>query len=182
MPERISVLCPARDDCPSVTLNVAVNYVQIPNSVAPVQLVNSDPTLNYFQSGDNINLLSMGYYVPAGLAFWGPDGAIGRVSPMAVARLSAYGFTTATTFYLTQFGSNGRVKIPGPNSEISLGGFFNSYDNLGDQKFRLEVEFPFDAATDAFYVSMGGLPPPMNGEVVYIVPFIKVMHTLPMIA
>jgi hypothetical protein len=184
MPERIDILTPNTSDCPAVVVNTAVNSVVIPDSIAAVPFRSSDEFFYCFRSGDNIELLSYGYYIPERFIMYEPtSGGAGVENPCLC--MALYAFTdppppgVGVQIPLTQFGFLGNVKMPFPNYEMAMGIFIDSSQAIGE-KFWIETNFPWNSGLNPNMLSMVGVPAALNGTTIHIVPFIKIMHNFPL--
>jgi|WetSurMetagenome_2_1015567.scaffolds.fasta_scaffold20458_7 hypothetical protein len=180
MSERISILTPVLTDCPAVVVNTAVNSVDIPDAAAPKTLRGGIQTMFEFTNGDNIMLLSAGYFIPERFAIYEHGGAGLMVNPVMAVKFGAYRIVAGTRVTLNQFGNNGVLKLPFPNYEMSLGAAIDTASLIGEN-FSLEVDFPFGSGVDQVRLSMVGVPAAMNGITVHIVPFVKVLHNFELV-
>lgn len=193
MSEIISILTvqniPARTENQIFTVNNAVNFVNvqpavlIPPGNLPYlrgQTVDSADGLGYryFQGGDNLRILSVGIELPYGFSK-GPTGFY--------LNFHAFDDTNFELGFQTPVFYQGDYHIPYENSEIALDIFMPyPYVSLG-RKFCLVARVLNsiqDPNTFTFgTVSQVGAPASIvNGTVLNVVPFVKILHNLPMVA
>lgn len=184
MSELIDILTPNTSDCPAVVVNTAVNAVVIPDAGVSVAMRSSDEFFFYFRSGDNIELLSFGYFIPERFIMYNPVfGGLGIENPCP--SIALYAFTdppppgVGVQIPFNQFGFNGTIKMPFPNYEMAMGVFVDTSVAVAE-KFRIECAFPFNSGLNTSQLSMVGVPAALNGVTIHIVPFIKVLHNFPL--
>lgn len=184
MAELIDVMTPETSDCPAVVVNTAVNFVDIPINPGAVPFKSSDEFFYCFRRGDNIELLSYGFFIPERFIMYEPvSGNAGVENP--VLSMALYAFTdppppgVGVQIPLNQFGFLGNVKIPFPNYETAIGIFVDTETAIGE-KFWIEVNFPWNAGLNIPRLSMVGVPAALNGVTIHIIPFIKVLHNFPL--
>ena len=175
MSERITILTPDVNFCPLITVNTAVLSVPIPNMVGPVAMYSSDTVTYLFSNGDNIELLSIGFFIPERFVLYDSLPGVGATAPFIIARLYAYQNVSGVSVPLNQFGNNGNIKIPFPNYELALGVFVDAATEIGEA-FYMQIEFPITTGFDVWNISMVNVPVALNGQTFHIVPFIKVLH------
>jgi hypothetical protein len=184
MAELIDILTPDTSDCPAVVVNTAVNSVAIPDSIAAVPMKSADEFFYCFRSGDNIELLSYGYFIPERFIMYEPvSGGAGIENPSLT--IALYAFTdplppgVGVQIPLNQFGFLGNMKMPFQNYEMAMGIFVDAAQAIGE-KFWIETNFPWNSGVNPKRLSMVGVPAALNGVTIHIVPFIKVMHNFPL--
>jgi hypothetical protein len=169
MAEMIDILMPKLNQSPDFVVDTTgPNYVDVNPPLAPIMdLYSADVTKLHFRNGDNIVILSMGYFLPDNFITY--EMALG--SPAVPSwRLYGYRETSGLSVALSQFGANGIIRAPFPNFEMSFGIFLDTASVLGEP-FHLQIEL-----SDAGRISMIGAPAILNGEKFHVVPFIKVLH------
>lgn len=176
--ERISILVPSKADCPSFTVNTAVNSIDVVDAAASVILRGGNQLLHVFDNGDNVLLLSAGYYIPERFVLWDRDdsgGGDGYACPVMV--IEAYRENLGTTALLSQVGDNGYLKLPFPNYEWPLGVFVDAANIVNDD-YSLMVQFPVGSFLAGTYmqVSMIDVPAALDTLTFHIIPFVKVQH------
>ncbi len=185
MPERIDILTPDTANCPAVIINTAVNSVVIADAAAAVPMKSSDGLFFYFRSGDNIELLSYGYFIPERFIMYEPTSGGGGIVENPCPSIALYAFTdppppgVGVQIPLNQFGFLGTMKMPFPNYEMAMGVFVDAATEIG-KKFRIETCFPFNSGLNPMRLSMVGVPAALNGVTIHLVPFIKIMHNFPL--
>lgn len=184
MPELIDILTPDTTDCPAVVINTAVNAVAIPNMAAAVVMRSSDEFFYCFRQGDNIELLSYGYFIPERFIMYeSVSGNPGVESPCP--SIALYAFTdppppgVGVQIPFNQFGYLGTMKCIFPNYEMAMGIFVDTMTAIGE-KFWIETCFPWNNGLNLPQLSMVGVPAALNGVTIHLVPFIKVMHNFPL--
>lgn len=171
MSERIDVLTPWLAQCPQFTVDTTGPlFVAVAPTVGIVTMYSDDAILNVFRRGDNLTVLSMGYFVPDNFLTYEYVG----LATMPAMRLYAHRITHADDIPLTQFGADGVIRAPFPNYEMAMGVSIEAEDFLGDS-FRLAVDFNLPGR-----ISMVNVPAALNGEVYHVVPFLKVLHNFPL--
>lgn len=169
MAEIIDVLMPKVSQCPYFTVNTTgPKYVDVNIPVSPIiDLYSGDMTRYKFDRGDNIQLLSLGYFVPENFATYemaGPN------FPVPSWRMYGYKITSGVSTALNQFGAFGVIQSPFPNYEMSMGIFLDTESVLGEL-FNLQIE-----AVEPGRISMIGCPSVLNGDTFHMVPFVKILH------
>lgn len=182
MTARIDVFTPKITDCPSFTVNVAVTSVNLTNPVAGSYydlLCSVDSTINeykYFEHGECFNILSAGLIMPDSFVLTNYSHAVGTIP---VPLMGLRGTTRSGGFDtdITPFGNSGHIRVPFENYEISLGVFVDSAKLLLDEDFKLSVRVPFTSGiADYPQVSMLNVPAAVDGEIYYVIPFVKIEH------
>ena len=178
--EFIEIMQPRISDCPKFTVNNAVNFVPVTNMLAE-SVFYSGSSYSVFTTADNLIILSAGYFIPENFVLWNMEDASGVKEPTIQLRLRLKE-NTGTFWDIRGFGSGGTLPIPFPNYEISLGGFVNTKDlGLNQTTYQLTGIMNYDSTTatpDRMQISMVNVPAALNGTIFYIVPFVKVMHSI----
>ncbi len=176
----IEIMQPRISDCPKFTVNNAVNFVPVTN-MATEKVFWSGASRSTFATGDNLIILSAGYFIPENFALWNMENLNGVEEPTVQLRLRLKE-SGGVYWDINGFGSGGVLPLPFPNYEISLGGFVDTVNlGLSDPTFTLTGYMNYDSTTatpDRMQISMINVPAALNGVVFYIIPFVKVMHTL----
>lgn len=169
MSEIIDVLMPKISLSPYFTVDTTgPDYVSVIAPAAPIMdLFSSDVTKYKFDRGDNVILLSLGYFIPENFCSYEMAGPNYSVPSW---KLYGYKETAATNTPLKQFGVNGSIQSPFPNYEMSMGVFLDTETLLADS-FHLQI-----AMSTAGRISMIGVPAVLNTKVFHVVPFAKIMH------
>lgn len=178
--DRIDILTPELSQCPYFDVNIAVTKVVLNSVILGNPTLYSGNDEYKFTKGDNFIILSAGYFMPERFVIWGYQNAGAAKNCVPWMFLNARGSGGGTQI-IWQFGSNGRLNIPFPGYEFSLGTFVNTIElGLTDATYSLELRFPFESDADKLEISMLDAPALSNGERFYCVPFVKVLHTLEM--
>lgn len=174
--ERIDIFSPKLTDCPSFVVNNAVNFVPV-TSMAIEKVMYSGDGKRIFTNADSMIILSTGYFIPERFVLWNYENVAGEqlTNPHLELRLKE---NTGVFWDVFGFGSGGIMPIPFPNYEFSIGGFISPIElGLSAVTFELFCRFGADS-TDRLQISMVDVPAALNGLTFYIVPFVKVLHTL----
>lgn len=169
MAEIIDVLMPKVSLCPYFVVDTSgPKYVDITIPVAPIMdLFSADITKYRFDRGDNIQLLSLGYFVPENFATYEMAGPNYSVPSW---RIYGYRITAGASVPLVQFGAFGMIQSPFANYEMSLGVFLDTESVLGEP-FNLQIE-----VNEPGRISMIGVPAVLHGDTFHVVPFVKILH------
>jgi hypothetical protein len=133
-----------------------------------------------FKAGDSFRLLSLGFVIQDGFALFKSV----SVTPFMSMAIEPFGVTSGQQYVYPGF-SSGQQFVCMENYEQVIDLFFpcrsaiNSVDptkNLLSEDFQLSVHL-----TNEYSISMLGVPATMEGKTFYIVPFIKISHSLPMV-
>lgn len=174
--ELIDILTPKLTDCPSFIVNNAVNSVTVTSMAIEKEMYSGDGRRR-FTNADAMIVLSVGYFIPERFVLWNYENVAGEqlTNPHIELRLKE---NTGVFWDVFGFGSGGVMPIPFPNYEFSIGGFINPKDlGLTGTTFEVFCKFGADSA-DRMQISMVDVPAALNGQTFYIVPFIKVLHSL----
>lgn len=173
--EIIDILTPQISDCPSFVVNNAVDNVSVSIGAGYKTMFACD-NLQYFVRGDNFTILSIGYFIPERFMVYGYENAdpamVNSTPQIALLSIGNLGLGVPL-----RIGQNGKVNLPFPNYEFSIGQFIDT-EIMGatDPLFKITCKFPYDGDTDKLLISMVDVPASLNGKTFNIVPFIKVMH------
>lgn len=176
MPEIIDTLIATKVNTPWFTVNLAAanKRVFVNDGMAPCFMMNSSLKY-YFQPGDNLLLLNAGYFIPESFTTTETMAPADPVFPfMHIQVANAAGVAKGN---LPGLGDLGGIIMPFENYE---GGYniysdVNSLYNAG--KYKLSGMMFFNSTM----ISMINVPADLDGKTFYIYPFIKVLHSLPMI-
>lgn len=162
----------------SFTVNNAVNLVLTSNvGAAWVWVFENGMGWYKFQSKDNIRILSMWHVLPYHFQFANPgewDPAHPAGGTLAWTR---YGNVTGSAIIPEFGGANSGAYAPVANAETALDVYVPWPGGVGDTWIALRM-----GQTLQYAISMIGVPAALNGQVLYPTPFIKVLHTLDVIA
>lgn len=176
--ERIDILTPELNDCPSFVVNNAVNSVVVTPPLLADKIMYSGNDGYKFALGDNLIILSAGYFIPERFTVYGYQnaGAAKNCTPQLLLSIKESG---GGTTIIWQFGSDGRMNLPFPNYEFAVGTFVDTTElGITDPTFSIINSFPFPSDVDRLLISMVDVPAALNGITFQIVPFVKVLHTL----
>ena len=144
------------------------DYVDINPPVAPIMdFYSADITKRKFARGDNVQLLSMGYFIPENFCTYEMGGVNYAVPSW---RIYGYRVTSAASVALNQFGAFGMIQSPFPNYEMSMGVFLDAETVLGED-FYLQIE-----VSEPGRISMIGVPAILNTKRFHVIPFVKILH------
>lgn len=165
------------------TVNTAVNSVDLVPSFPgnPQTLFAGSGTVggggNLFSEGDNFTILSAGYHMPENFVMAQYEIAGGGEYPFPIMFLRGAVTGGGPILPITQFGNNGNLRFPFENYEMSLNTFVDPVKRgLVGGDFELQILFPLTSGADSPQVSMINVPAALNGVVIYVTPFIKVLH------
>lgn len=165
---------PAPSAYGSVTCNGAVNKVALNTVAAPWNYtfgmeLNANPLTFAFKFAelDKFRILSYGWMLPHGLA-WSNEG--GDVP--AVQLIEGNSNPTGAVFFLDQVSY---LSVPWGDYECALDIFVDwSTAPAGENWYSLETRL------QAGSVSMVGLAAALNGAVLYPIPYVKILHNIPL--
>lgn len=141
-----------------------------------------------FQQGDNIAIISAGIIMPESFMF-GNIG-FGPAPLYALPKLRFYFYTEPAhvTYYPAMAGSVGDFYVPIENYEYVLNNYIDVTkgpfrDSVGGLHTSIPGNFTIYLSIDpaTVKVSMVNVPAVLNGQIMRITPFIKILHNLPMI-
>lgn len=175
--EHIEILTPKITECPYFTVNVAVDSVDLISTGVWTKLYAGMSIANFVR-GDNIIILSAGYFIPERFQLYGYEaaGAMLTPSPLMLLTILKQGGLHQPVY---PFGSDGTLRIPFPNYEFSIGTFVD-VENLAvtSATWNLELTFPYlNGEPDSLQISMVDVPASLDTKVFRVVPFVKVLHT-----
>jgi hypothetical protein len=173
MPNIIDIICPALAKCPSFVANNAVDDVAATVPVAPHYAGNSAGK-SIFSKGDSLQLLSIGYKLPEAFT------SLVVVSPLDSLSIVVYGVTSGFIYLYPNLALS-TTFVPMEGYELVTDVFFDCALATGAGPGLLKEDYKISVTLDTFlYVSMLGAPAALNGKTFYIVPYLKVLHSLPM--
>lgn len=181
MPEIIDVIAPEYANLSSFTVDTSgVDFVTLAVGAGTPYAGNRTGKF-VFTKGDSFRLLSCGIVIPEAFTFW-RDVALG--TPLPLIDLIPYGVTSGQSYSNPGF-SGGAQYVPFENYEMVSDNFFNCKDaintvvpgkTLETENFRLQVYFSI-----ALKISMLSVPVALNGKVFKVTPFLKILHTIPLV-
>lgn len=157
----------------SFTVNTAVNFVNIVSNGGS-GILGITEIIRNFDWKDNVNLLSLGVFLPLGFEFW-PNEDGGNIPIPHYVNLA---WRRASDGAIENF-IPGVYNLPRENYELSLGAFLKPTDTFGS-KFQLVGNLPISGAVIQ-RVSMINTPAALNGKHFGVGFLAKVEHTLPML-
>jgi hypothetical protein len=176
MSEIIDTLIATKVNTPNFTVNLAAanKRVIVNDGAAPCFMMNSSLKY-YFQPGDNLLLLNAGFYIPE--SFITTEKLVPTDPVFPFVHFTVYDAAGVNKGILPGLGDLGGIILPFENYE----GAYNIYSDINSLynagKFKLSVIMFFNST----WISMINVPADLDGKTFYIYPFIKVLHSLPMI-
>jgi hypothetical protein len=181
MPEITDLIAPPLNKCSSFVVNAsgAVDSV-LTSTPAGNKIATNAFVESKFKAGDSFRLLSLGLVVQDAFTLF-KDAA---VTPFPSMSIEPYGVTSAQLYIYPGF-SSGLQFICMENYEQVSDLFFpcrNAYGAVDPTKTLLSEDFQLSIGlTNEYKISMIGVPLAFDGKTMYIVPFVKVSHSLPMV-
>lgn len=180
MPEIVDLIGPPHDKCSSFVVDTSgvdsvLTSTPVGNKIATNAFGESK-----IKAGDSFRLLSLGFVIQEAFAlFKGPG-----VTPFMSMSIDPYGVTSGQLYVFPGF-SSGLQFVCMENYEQVADLFFpcrEAYNSVDPTKTLLSENFQLSIhLTNEYKISMFGAPATMNGKTMYIVPFIKISHSLPMV-
>ena len=186
MPEHIDIMTPAVDRGAQFTVNIAAPSVPIVPVPAAISTLYSGDGKSEFVHNDNYIILSVGYLIPESFCIANYDIPSVPADNMAVPQvlLSAYGLVSLVHHPVLGFGTDGQMRLPFPNYEFSVGIFIDVNTGhspfISSEGFELRLQFPVYPGAEQANISMQNVPAGLDGQVIYVTPFLKVLHNLPL--
>jgi hypothetical protein len=173
MAEIVDILTTVFDHSPRFTVDIA--ETSVPVTLALNENLVSGSGKYLFKAIDHIVLISAGIIMPENfvLTHEHPEGGTHK---------SVLGFNAVPyegePLYLQDIGFHGFVTIPMENYEFAL----NIFCNLSVYKAQINAAGYLSISVGASInnVSMVNVPAALDGKVFPIVPFIKILHTIPL--
>jgi hypothetical protein len=137
------------------------------------------PGKQKFQAGDSFKLLSLGLVMPESTTL--SKGILWL--PLPYMSLQAEG-AVSTEIYSSPNFSGGQLFIPSENMELVLNTFYDCKDSFQVAHptiYLTSEQFYLIGSIGNINVSMLGIPVSMNGKVLTIGMFYKILHTLPLV-
>ena len=177
MAEIIDIMTPKFSECPTFTVNVAVNNVPIVKTIPNTMTHYAGGGTSKFVRGDNFTILSVGIYIPDYFVTCDYESAGAGDFSSPVIFLCGLPQGAGVPIALFNVGANGLIRLPFSNYEMSLGVFTDvEANNFNQPTFELQSQYPFTSGLDDPTIAMNGIPPSLNGITYTVVPFIKVLH------
>lgn len=181
MSEICEVLMNDHADCLRFDVDTSgVDFITAAGGASPSYAMNGTGK-NTFQKGDSFRLLSVGYILPESFTPYYNNAF--ALSGQLIA-IQPRGVITGNTYYNPSWPS-GQQFIPMENFETVCDTFFSCRDsyntvtptlNLLSENFRLNLYLAY-----APYISMLGVPATLAGKRFWIRPFVKIIHTIPLV-
>jgi hypothetical protein len=177
MPSIVDVMTLPIAECPTFVPNNGVNAVTI---TIPAGFSNrfGNYSKNIFTKGDSFQLLSAGIVIPECFTSWRALLA----PPLCSLTLKAMGFVSGANYTNPNF-PLAQTFLPMENYETVFDVFYDCKDSYrgGNPALNLRLEnFYIVGNIVPQAISMLGVPNAFNGVTMYLVPFIKVLHTIPL--
>lgn len=176
MAEIIDILNLKITESPNFVVNTAINSVSL-NNCGTQFIFRNASNKRWFHQGDNIIILSVGFYLP--------ESFVMAQRPAAGLNRALFEFTlgsddTSLANYrpADAFGGSGNIFIPFPNYEMSIGTYIDAELYLQADDYVLIGTFGNNA--NPIEISMINVPAALNGDTIYLTPWIKVLHNKPM--
>lgn len=182
MAEIIDVLSAPLGHGAQFIVDAAVDSVDLsPVIVGLAQTLESGLGAFNFTRGDNIIILSAGYHIPESFALAQYSDAGAQTISLPNLYLAAQS-APGPSIPITSWGHNGVMRLPFPNYECSVGIFINPEElGLDDgAQFVLQSVFPSTAGLGVPQVSMINVPAALDGKTIFVTPFIKILHNIPL--
>jgi len=177
MSEKIDILTPKLNECAYFTVNNAVNSVDLNWPINGPVILYAGENKSVFLRGDCFVVISAGYFVPEGFRIFGYEAVGADLYPVPLIQLTALRSTGGAQIAIQNFGNDGRMRLPFPNYEFSIGTFTDTEEQgITSPTFQLTETFPYWVAPDQPQVSMINVPAALNGVVFKVVPFFKILH------
>lgn len=177
MAEIVDVLIATRTNTPyfSVSLAAPNKRVSVTDGLIPCFMMNSSLKF-YFQPGDNLTLINAGYYIPE--SFITTEAVIPADPVFPFIYFKVYDSTATLKGVLPGLGDFGGIIMPFENYEGAYNIFSEVRSLYSTGKYQIACAMTFNSTM----ISMINVPSDLDGKTFYIYPFIKVVHTLPMVS
>lgn len=175
MAEIIDVLTTPIDKGAQFTVNTAVATVDLVTVTGFQERMYAGSGTSLFARGDNFILLSCGFFIPESFVMSEYENLGPGDYPVPVL-LFAGEKQGGGIISFFNIGSNGLLRIPFANYEMSNGVFINPEDNNLTDNFYFTCLFPYTVGVDRPQISMQNVPAALNGDTFYVTPFVKILH------
>jgi hypothetical protein len=180
MPEIIDVMTLNYADCQSFVGDNLSEYVNatVPGAGATYRARNAYAK-NKFTKGDSIRVLSLGIILPELFTFR----QVNTIPLLQEITIIPEGVTTGNSYNNPSF-SAGQQFVPMENYEVVFDTFLSCRDSINSvdptktllsENFYLRIYHAY-----ALKISMLNAPDAINGKTFFVVPFIKVLHSIPL--
>lgn len=181
MAEIVDILTSKYDDASYFTVKVgaASGYVAVTATGGTMGVWGSVGQYSIFNERDNIRLLTAGFYIPESFTTADWYTKSGPEVPSNSLQISVYNTSHAKIAYLPGYGSsnNGQFIIPFPNYEHALDLYCDMANLTGPMPSN---KFYLKGALYCNNISMIGVPSALDGKRIAVIPFIKILHNLPL--
>jgi hypothetical protein len=182
MPEIIDVLTLLPSKMQKFTVNTAVDYVATAFPAAPPLTLFNANGKGTFTNGDNFSILSAGIIFPEAFTPWKDPADLGILG-LPVNNIFIKG-ASGDFYHIDVIGDVDNLFLPMENFELNMDIFVKckNQENIAHPgTFLNENFFLVTDNTNTIKVSMKGIPAALNGKVLSIQPFFKILHNLPLI-
>jgi hypothetical protein len=163
--------------CPKFTVDIEAEYVA--TSMVNAYLINAS-SKRIFQAGDNFTILSFGILIPGAFSMVVDlNESIANTMELKLVKEDA-----TSTYNILPLSTYSTIFIPLDNFENVINTFVDLKRNLayaGGADVPFSGNFKLDLSILA-YISMLGIPASLDGKIISVAPFVKILHNLPMIA
>jgi hypothetical protein len=181
--EIIDILTPRYNDASYFTVDTAAasGYVAVTAVGGPLGVWGSGGQMTLFTQRDNIRLLTAGFYIPESFTTADWYARTWSQVPSNSLQLTVNNREGKRVNYLPGYGSssNGQFILPFPNYEHALDLYCNIANLTGSVNQIIDNQFYLTGAIYCNNISMVGIPSDLNGKRIAVIPFIKILHTLP---
>jgi hypothetical protein len=177
MPEIVDVLSAPLGKGAQFIVNTAAASVDLtPVIIGTAQNMEAAGGVNRFRQGDNLIILSAGYFIPENfvLSQYRAGGVNTSLPVLYLAGQSAPG----PSIPLHCWGNSGAMMIPFPCYEIASGVFLDPESNNLNAGITFRIQSLFPLINGGVYpqISMVNVPAALNGLTIQVTPFIKILH------
>lgn len=180
MPLIIDILAPKYSKCPHFTVDTHTGAVSVAVTTpadAVLYVSGVADLIGKFQKRDNINLISAGFYIPECFT-QGNTAKADTVMALNELQIIIAKSNLALAGPLPGLGPRGVIALPWSNYEIG----FDLFSDMSAVSLLTDNFFFLKAYLYPNNISMVGVPAALDTKVIKIIPFIKIAHTLPIIA
>lgn len=179
MAEIIDILTPNYTDCPYYTVNTGAKSVALGAGAAIKMYVSGASSLiAKFQSKDNLRIISAGFYIPENFVLAETNTGGAPYIPLNQLQLFVYNSTPAETAKMPGCGGRGVIPIPFSNYELTL----DIFCDISSLTLNADNYFYIYSTLWANRLSMVGVPAAFDTDHIHAIPFLKILHTFPIIA
>ncbi len=160
-------------DSQKITVNNAAEHVDHSTLSSGLDLINTSGDA-VFEQGDNFTIESAAIIFPESFTIWKKITSSSVYALPSIA-IVLTGVNSHTVYPIEVLGPYAALRLPMENYELALNLFVNVVE--------MGIAEPFTISTSGLYdcpVSMLLAPSALNGKVLTVAPFIKVLHNKPM--